>query len=141
MSALVEIDEYGRVMGKGIHDAIIYEFRYVLGSRFDVCVRNESTNIWLLLADIYRIGFKDVIDGTILSDVYCWNLGKEFSSITSEAWKALLGEGYVLKDIDVVRSKIATSYSGHNFVYFESSYGGFISVICGSLDISAERPY
>lgn len=129
----VSIDQSGRIIGGGIHDAVIRAFRFVEGERFDVCLRDpDNQERWICLVDLPRIGFRDVINGSVISEVFCWRLSDEMAmqQVANDAWRVLLGGNYVEMDFKELVSKLAVRYASMFLVLFESSYGGSIAAIC-----------
>jgi hypothetical protein len=125
--------ESGSIVNRGIHDATIHAFRFVENEQLDLCLRSPDGNDrWLCLVDVPRFGFQDVVNGSIVSDVYCWGLS-DCPEILDEtvAWQVLLGYGSC-KGHDVVpeAARLAAKYATHSLVFVTTSYGGLIAAIC-----------
>ncbi len=129
----VQVDQYGQITGCGIHDAVVQAFNFAIDDRFDICLRDASgKDRWMFLRDVALIGFKDLVNGTILSEVFCWKLDASSAKHieTSEAWRVLFGGNYVEGDLQSLVFKSQERYATQFLVFFESSYGGTIAAIC-----------
>jgi hypothetical protein len=136
----VEVDEYGRLAVRGIHDAAVEGFRYVNGMAFDLqlCgIADERQSI--SLRQICRFGMKDVVNGTIISDIYCWMLRDptSASAVTNDAWRTLLAGNYIESGLPALIENLTLQFPDHVFVFFESSYGGTIAAICREIFIDS----
>lgn len=137
----VDVDEYGRLAVRGIHDATVEGFRYIDGMAFDLqlCgIADERQSI--SLRNICRLGMRDVVNGTIVSDIYCWALGDaaSASAVTSDAWRTLLAGNYVESGLPALAENLTRQFSDCFFVFFESSYGGTIAGICREIFINSD---
>jgi hypothetical protein len=133
-------DQHGRIRGQGIHDATVHSFRFVCDERFDVCLRGlDGQDRWIHLLDIRNIGFKDVVNGLIVSDVFAWAI-KDLSEANvgvRDAWRVLLGGNYREEDLHGAITRTKVRYASFFLVFFESSYGGSIAAI--SREIQADE--
>lgn len=137
----VEVDEYSRLAVRGIHDAAVEGFRYVDGMAFDLQLRGiADEHQSISLRHICRFGMKDVVNGTIVSDIYCWELGDptSASAVTNDAWRTLLASNYVESGLPALIENLTLQFSDCVFVYFESSYGGTIAGICREIFIDSD---
>jgi hypothetical protein len=135
----IKIDQFGRIADSGIHDATIQSFRFIMGDRFDVCLRDPAGGEkWLLLNEVVQIGFKNVVNGTIVSDVFCWRLSDPalLQEAMQNAWRVLLGGYYVEQGLQQLISDLIRRHASSLLVLFESSYGGSIAAICGDVKLS-----
>lgn len=126
-------DQLGQINHRGIHDAVVQRFVYILGERLDICLRDAvGADRWLRIRGVRRVGFKDVVEGTIVSDVFCWAMGNvnSLEGLRREAWITLLGNNFRAVDFNDLCGKIEQQYAQCRFVFIESSYGGTISAIC-----------
>lgn len=129
----VVTDGYGQVVGGGIHDTVIQSFNFTEGDRFDICLRDSSGNKKCMsLRGIEKIGFKDLVNGTIISEIFYWPLAEGCVPLNSEneAWRVLLGGNYQERDFEYIVFRLMAQHATHALVFFESSYGGSIAVIC-----------
>lgn len=124
---------FGSVEGPGVHDAIVQTIHFIDNDRLDVRLRTQQGHeTWIRLVDVARVGFKDVTNGLIVSDVFWWQLDQAApgQSGTLDAWRVLLGGNCLEKDLQETVSKLATKHDSSFLVLFESSYGGQIAAIC-----------
>lgn len=138
----VDVDEYGRLAVRGIHDAAVEGFRYIDGRAFDMQLRgiaDERRSI--LLRNLCKLGMRDVVNGTIISDIYCWSLGDatSTSAVASDAWRTLLAGNYVESELPVLVENLRRQFSDCVLVFFESSYGGAIAAICHEIFIDPDN--
>jgi hypothetical protein len=130
----VKVDQYGRVAGRGIHDARVEEFHFVVDECFEIRLRDPVGKSRVIsLRDVAQIGFRNVVKGMIISDVFCWRLNNQEKCGTNEAWRVLLGGDYLEADFVEHISMLTGSYTGKFLVLFESSYGGEIAALCSSI--------
>lgn len=127
------LDGSGRVLTQGLHDATVRAFRFVAEERFEICLRDESgRDKWFDFVDVPLIGFQDVVNGQIISDLFCWKLD-ESANAQGEAgfaWSVLLGENCRAEELPARVSRLAKGYEGYFLVFFLTSYGGSIAAIC-----------
>jgi hypothetical protein len=138
----VKIDQYGQIRGSGIHDAVVQAFRFVMDDHFDICLRDSSgQERWLLLRGVTKIGFKDLVNGTIVSEVFCWKLETTTTGgnvLPTEAWRVLFGENYIEKDFEGLVATTQEQHAMQLLVLLESSYGGSIAAICHEVLFAAQ---
>jgi hypothetical protein len=126
-------NQFGSVEGPGVHDAIVQTIHFIDNDRLDVRLKTQQGHEkWIHLVDVARIGFKDVTNGLIVSDVFWWRLDQAApgQSGTLDAWRVLLGGNCLEKDLQATVSKLAIEHDSSFLVLFESSYGGQIAAIC-----------
>jgi hypothetical protein len=127
------VDKHSRLVGIGVHDAIVQAFRYEQGRNIDICLRDASgVDRWISLSNVARLGMRDIVNGTIISSIFCWELlNSPMQQIDQcEGWRVLLGGNYLESDLSVLTSNLRATYESKFFVFFESSYGGTIAAIC-----------
>jgi hypothetical protein len=130
----VKVDQYGRVAGRGIHDAKVEELHFVVDECFEIRLRDPVGKSRVIsLRDVAQIGFRNVVNGMIISDVFCWRLNDQEKFGTNEAWCTLLGGDYLEADFDEHISTLTGRHAGKFLVLFESSYGGEIAALCRSV--------
>lgn len=133
----IEVDQYGRISGGGIHDAVVQGFCFIAGKSFDVSLQGSNgESLIISLSDVALIGLKEIVNGTIISDVFCWELGgpDDESNPICEAWRVLLGGNYIENDFERLVGKLKSQYAEQLLVFFESSYGGSIAAISREID-------
>ena len=133
----VEVDAFGRLAVGGIHDAIVKELRFIEGLSFAIRllgINGEDRTI--RLDGVARIGFQNVINGTIISDILCFKLASPevLEGEPKAAWRALLGEAYTENGLQHTVSDLVTRYPDELLVVFESAYGGTITAICSEIE-------
>ena len=137
------VNEFGQIVRRGIHDSAIYRFDYTLNEKLDICLRDTiGTDRWLCTKGVRRLGFKDLVEGTIVSDVFCWVMGDghRLDSTHVEAWITLLGNNVTDENFNNWCVAIERQYAKCHFVFVESSYGGTIAVICDEVSF-VEGPF
>jgi hypothetical protein len=136
----VKLDSYGRLAVGGIHDAVVQAFEFDLSGGFKLRLRGQAGEERLLsLRGVARFGFNDFVNGAIVSDVFCWEVGGAIlSEICTDAWRVVLGGNYVEDDLDALIKRLTAQYQGYLLVFVECSYGGSIVVICN--DLALESP-
>lgn len=71
----VEVDTFGRLALSGIHDAVVKELHFINGDSFTIRLLGiNGEDRVICLTGIGRIGFQDVVNGTIVSDIFCFKL-------------------------------------------------------------------
>jgi len=136
------IDGSGRVMSRGLHDATVCAFHFVAEERFEICLRDEDgMDKWFYFVDVPLLGFKDVLNGQIISDLFCWRLDEPTSveGETGFAWSVLLGEDYRAEELPARASRLAKEYAGHSLIFFLTSYGGSIAAICREILVDDDQ--
>lgn len=137
----LNVDHFGRLAVRGIHDATVGGFRYIESGAFELQllgVGNERRSI--SLHRLCKLGMRDVVNGTIISDIYCWYLRDAIctSSVAREAWKTLLACNYVESELPTLINSLRQQFSDCVLVFFESSYGGSIASICHEIFTSSD---
>jgi hypothetical protein len=135
------IDEYGRVSARGIHDAVLTALSYRLDDRLDLSLEKEgSSELSVKFSGLKKVGFKNLVEGAIVSDIYCAPLssGQEYSW-QEGAWRTLFGGNYLEKDFDSIRLKLGVRYSSCSLLLVETSYGGQISAIGDTLGLKRQK--
>lgn len=133
----VAVDEYGRIARAGIHDAVVQRISYSLAERLDICLKDpRDTERWLSLTGLVKTGFKDVVDGMIVGNVFCWQLDSRnpASVVMTEAWRVLFGGNYVEADFTKLVADTTIRHSGAYLVFLDSSYGGSIAALCDRIE-------
>jgi hypothetical protein len=136
----IEVDDSGRLAGPGIHDAIVDGFRFSDRDAFDVCICSVGGESQLIsLRDVRRLGMRDVVNGTIISDIYCWALDglTTIPTVTDDAWRTLLAGNYIEKDLHALINNLTMQFSDCVLVFIESSYGGSIAAICHEIYVDS----
>lgn len=137
------IDEFGIVRAAGLHDAVLLGIEYAANDR--LLLRWKSavhSDTRVLLREVVSVGFKDVVQGMILSEIFCARteqgiVGDNFAKI---ACRILLGGNVLEKDMLSAGEGLLRRYPNNQLVLFESSYGGSIAAICGTLQILDKMP-
>ena len=132
----VEVDAFGRLAVSGIHDAIVKELHFLEGGFFSIRLHGvNGENRVIRLNGIECIGFQNVINGTIMSDIFCLKLNSTHvvSNELRVAWRTLLGDTCTEHDLKDVVDDLAARHADAFFVVFESAYGGSISAICSEI--------
>lgn len=132
----VEVDAYGRLAVSGTHDAIVKELHFLEGGFFSIRLHGvNAENRVIRLNGIERIGFQNVINGTIISDILCLKLNS--TNVGSDelraAWRTLLGDTRTEHDLRDVVDDLVARHADAFLVVFESAYGGSISAICSEI--------
>jgi hypothetical protein len=133
----VEVDTYGRLALGGIHDAIVKELHLVEGCFFTIRLLGINGEDRIIrLSDIGRIGFQDVVNGTIISDILCLKLNSPnvLAGEPRAAWRTLLGDAYTEHGLQHAISDLVARHADSFLVVFESAYGGSISAICSEIE-------
>jgi hypothetical protein len=133
----VEVDTHGRLAISGVHDATVKEFHFIEGRVFTIRLLGINAESRVIRLDnVVRIGFQDVVDGTIITDVFCLKLNSPaiLAGEPRAAWRALLGESYTESSVQNVVNDLVARYADSFLVVFESAYGGSISAICGEIE-------
>jgi hypothetical protein len=123
----------GTLATHGIHDATVQAFSFVSEDRFDLCLRAEDgTDRWFFLIDVPRIGFADLINGTIVCDFFCWGLASSPipHPAADAAWRVLLAGTFTDTELTSAIGRLTVRYPGHSLVFITSSYGGTIAALC-----------
>jgi len=134
----VAVDQFRRVRGSGIHDATIQAFSLIAGGQFEVFLRNPGgQEKRVVLSEIAQFGFRDFVNGAIVSDIFCWKLNDPTIALESmcDAWRVLLGGNYAEPDFLGLVSAMMQRYASALLVFFECSYGGSIAAICRDLQV------
>lgn len=132
----VEVDTYGRLAVSGVHDATVREFHFIDGGVFTIRLLGMSgENRIIRLDNVVRIGFQDVINGTIISDFFCLKLGSPdvLNATPRATWRTLFGEGYTESRVQSDVNHLVGQFADAFLVVIESAYGGSISAICGEI--------
>jgi hypothetical protein len=133
----VEVDTFGRLAISGIHDAIVKELHFIEGGFFTIRLHGvNGEDSVIRLNGIERIGFQDVVNGTIVSDIFCLKLNS-MNVLAGElraAWRTLLGDTCTEHDLQQVVSNLVALHTDAFLVVFESAYGGSISAICSEIE-------
>ncbi len=134
----VNIDQYSRIIHKGIHDAQLRELHYIVGDKFEISLSDElNNNHRLSLRPIYKIGISNFIEGNIISHIFLWTIGGEvLEKITNgDVWRVLYEQNYDSKTISEISSRDKSNHSGRFLVFLECSYGCSIAAICDEVSI------
>jgi hypothetical protein len=132
----VEVDAFGRLAVSGTHDAIVKELHFFEGGFFSIRLHGVNGEKRVIrLNGIERIGFQNVINGTIISDIFCLKLNSTNvgSNELRAAWRTLLGDTCTEHDLNEVVDDLVTRHEDAFLVIFESAYGGSISAICSEI--------
>ena len=133
----LKIDQFGRVSEQGIHDATIVGINYSLATSLQVSLRGLDNKVReLYLQGPEKVGFNELVDGTIVSDIYCWGplQSEKMGRISPESWRCLFGGNFNEQDLPVLIYNTIQKYGGAFLIFIESSYGGSIAAICGDVD-------
>ena len=133
----VEVDTFGRLAFSGIHDAIVKEIHFVEGDSFTIRLLGiNGEDRVICLTGIGRIGFQDVVNGTIVSDIFCFELNSTnvLADEVRAAWRTLLGDTCTENDLQHAVSNLVARHADAFLVVFESAYGGSISAICSEIE-------
>lgn len=133
-------DSSGMLRAPGIHDAVVQAIHYVADSRLDLVLKDPSgvTRTFSFL-DVPRVGFKDVVNGQIVSDLFCWKLNDEAARqpAAMDAWRVLLGGNCRDSDLSDLVGVLARLYADMVLVSCESSYGGSMAAICREIRVDS----
>lgn len=137
IESTVRFNANAMAMCDTVHDALIHEFKYTLGGRFQFCLKlpSRQKRRWIFFNDVSAIGFRDLIQGTIVSEVFSWRLSdpRSMELAPNTAWRVLLGENYHEGQLPELVARLASQHAREILVYVESSYGGSIAAICGEI--------
>lgn len=136
-TSLVKTDEYNRLCVGGIHDATIKAFNFVADDRFNLCLRSQAGHDqWISLHGLSQIGFSDLVNGAIVSDIYCWRVSDTTAQdLRLQAWRVLLGGNFVERDLPDLVLKLSARKGSSLLVSVECCYGGSIAALCSRLAI------
>jgi hypothetical protein len=137
------VDEYGIVRAYGLHDAVLRGIEYAADDALILSWRSPANDDrWVQLLGVSSVGFKDVVNGMILSEVFCTNANSGLAAVGSamDAWRVLMGGNVLERDLLTAVSRLIARHPHHLLVVFESSYGGTIAAICSELRVLEERP-
>jgi hypothetical protein len=135
------VNQYSMISSSGIHDATLHGFNYLKGVHFEACLRDlRGQEKWICLVDLIELGFKNLVTGTIISEIFCWPLSEDINlqTQTKEAWHVLLAENYHEKDFEKRIAEMKKQNATASLVLFESSYGGSIAAVCKGVRIGLE---
>jgi len=133
----VDVDTFGRLALHGIHDATVKELHFVEGNSFTMRLLGiNGEDRVIRLNGVRRIGFQDVVNGTIVSDILCVKLNSTnaLAAGLRAAWRTLLGDTCKEHDLQRAASDLVARHADAYLVVFESAYGGSISTICGEIE-------
>ena len=133
------VDKDGLLRSRGIHDATMQAFRYTEHEHFEMCLRGtDEQSRWFSLNKISQLGLENVVNGLIVSDIYCWQLSDPAVTLanTSDAWRVLFGGNCREDDLPQAVNKLKKRYSNEQLILVDSSYGGMVAAICKELKIS-----
>ena len=133
----IEVDDIGRLARSGIHDATVKELHFVEGHFFTVRLLGiNGESMVVRLNGIARIGFQDVVNGTIVSDILCLKVSSPnvLAGELKTAWRTLLGDAYTENGFQHAVSDLVARHADAFLVVFESAYGGSISAICSEIE-------
>lgn len=136
------VDEYGIVRAHGLHDAVLRGIEYATDKALILSWRSPANDDrWVQLFGVSSVGFKDVVNGMILSEVFCTKVSSGLATIGSsmDAWRLLMGGNVLERDLLTAVSRLIAHHPQHLLVVFESSYGGTIAAICSELRVLEER--
>ncbi|MFD2366316.1 hypothetical protein [Pseudoduganella sp. GCM10020061] len=126
-------DADGRLRGSGIHDAVVREFHFADSGEFNLRMRGtDGEDRLVALRGVARLGMRDLINGTIISDIYCWKLdqGDLEGYAVDAAWRAIVADAFREPELPQLAARLAQEHADCYLVYFESSYGGEIAAVC-----------
>jgi hypothetical protein len=142
IESAVHFNTNATIMCDSVHDALIHEFKYTLGGRFQFCLKlpTQTKRRWIVFNDVSAIGFKDLVQGTIVSDIFSWRLSasRKGELVPVAAWRVLLGENVREDKFSQLVASLSERHVSESLVFIESSYGGSIAAICSEV-LTAEE--
>jgi hypothetical protein len=134
-------DQFGRLLGLGLHDGYLYGLQFSDGKALTLQIRNCSGDIIeIQLADIADINIAQFCNGAILSDIYVWKVNAAPGSWSNpdSAWNILFTERLGLEGAKKEAFKIIQEKPDSLLVQVECSYGGAMVAICEHVEIVNE---
>lgn len=132
------VDEFGRLSTHGIHDAVVQEFHFISGQSLTIRLRGALGEQTLVSCQRpVKLGFKDVLEGTIVSDIFCWRMYEKIAieGVIEEAFRVLESGHFREADFYRFSSSLAQKHTGKFLVLIDSSYGGAMATICEEIQI------
>lgn len=132
------LDQYGMVRTPGIHDAVVEEFHFISGQSLNIRLRGVSGEHTLVsFQGAVNLGFKDVVEGTIVSVFFCWRMHDKMAieGAVEEALRVLNSGHYHEADFYKHSSSLVQKHAGRFLIFLSSSYGGDMAAVCEEIQI------
>ncbi len=132
------IDRSARLSTGGVHDAVVEEFHFISGQSLNIRLRGASGEHTLVsFHGTVKLGFKDVLEGTIVSDIFCWRMHDKMviEGVLDEAFRVLQSGHYHEAGFYSFSMSLAQKHTGKFLVFLSSSYGGEMAAVCEEIQI------
>ena len=137
-----KFDDYGQIVGFGIHDAALIGFSYEEAKTLVFRLRRENGSVLRIeLAGVGSVGAIGLRFPAIVSEVFAWHPDETpdgAATLTDGAWRVLFGNDIPASDLP---EAIRGARAGGTFRYLLTvgcAFGGTMAALCRRIDVVEE---